>query len=84
MLLCLSSPLDKQLCFNFSAAWNSAWKCLLGCGQDRVGATKAGSYEVTPSGLWEKGPGAADGSLEGQHLGCGSRIEGQAAPGVWG
>ena len=29
------------------------------------------------------GPGAADKSIEGQH-GCGSRIEGQAAPGVRG
>ena len=28
-------------------------------------------------------PGAADKSIEGQH-GCGSRIEGQAAPGVRG
>ena len=29
------------------------------------------------------GPGTADGSLAGQH-GCGSRLAGQAAPGVWG
>jgi hypothetical protein len=29
------------------------------------------------------GPGTADGSFEGQH-GCGSRLAGQAVPGVWG
>ena len=65
-------------------------------GKDRQGDSSAGlrtrqgrstqvresSYEVTPSKA-ERGPGTADGSLAGQH-GCGSRLAGQAVPGVWG
>jgi hypothetical protein len=31
--------------------------------------------------VWHGLPGAADGSLPGQHLRCGSRLVGQAAPG---
>src|SRR5215510_14898243 len=41
---------------------------------------RASSYQVTLSR--PRGPGTAGGSLAGQH-GCGSRIEGQAAPGSW-
>ena len=46
-------------------------------------ATGAGSYEVTPSEVNGMVPGTADGSFEGQHLRCGSRIAGQAVPGSW-
>src|SRR5271169_1124853 len=57
----------------------------LGYGQDREGPLRerrASSYEVTPSKV-NRDPGTADESLAGQH-GCGSRIEGHAAPGVAG
>jgi hypothetical protein len=44
---------------------------------------RASSYEVTASGGSGFGPGTVDESFAGQH-GCGSRLEGQTVPGVWG
>ena len=44
---------------------------------------RAGFYQVTKFSSFGKGPGAAGGSFEGQHV-CGSRLAGQAAPGACG
>src|SRR5205823_2543499 len=46
---------------------------LLGGGQDRDGPRGQALMRSRPSRSG-RGPGAADGSLEGQHTGCGSRL----------
>src|SRR5260221_10187583 len=67
--------------------WNGedAAAGLLGCGQDREGPLRGGrpsSYEVTPSKFERVGEAAGE-SFAGDH-GCGSRLGGQAVPGVKG
>jgi len=61
------------------------WGGLLGGGQDRDGPLAVEGRLLgghMPAG-WKWGPGTADGSFEGQQ-GCGSRLAGQAVPGVRG
>jgi hypothetical protein len=61
------------------------WWLLLRADTTGMGRSRwrAGFYQVTKFSSFGEGPGAAGGSFEGQHV-CGSRLAGQAAPGVWG
>jgi hypothetical protein len=52
---------------------------LLGCGQDRDGPRRQALMRSRPAGQ-ERGPGAADGSLAGQHLGVRQPISGSGRP----
>src|SRR5215813_1720088 len=83
MLLCLSSLSGDVYTACFAMVGKRCRRGLLGYGQDRVGPRGQALSRSRPAGqAWV--PGAADGSIQGQHVGCGSRLAGQAAPGVWG
>jgi hypothetical protein len=67
-------------------AWSGDWcfRRAAGCGQDREGPLRAGGQALIRSRGQQAGmgPGTAGESLAGQHR-CGSRLVGQAAPGVF-
>src|ERR1044071_9904388 len=67
----------------FGRDFGGFWWLLLRADKTGVGRSwrRGGFYQVTNFAA-SKGPGAAGGSFEGQHV-CGSRLAGQAAPGVW-
>ena len=81
MLLCLSMA---RMMFSYSIC-GSSWNGVLGCCvRTRQGGATPGGEQALIRSRGQRvmvGPGAADKSLEGQH-GCGSRLEGQAVPGV--
>ena len=58
---------NKELHFLFPGVRNGDLSGLLGCGQDRDGPRGQALMRSCPAGQ-VRGPGAADGSLEGQHL----------------
>lgn len=70
MLLCLVKGFGIGNFVFFSAARNGGLSGLLGLRTRQGWATRAGSYEVTPSRSG-RGPGAADGSLEVLRIPCG-------------
>jgi hypothetical protein len=85
MLLCLSRGSDGVRWPQFQGGGGCSDRgLLLGGGQDRNWRPgwSASSYQVTPS-IREIRPGTADGSSGGQQV-RGSRISGQAVPGVLG
>src|SRR5260221_9285891 len=83
MLLCLSMA-RMMFSPSISEGSGNGGLAAAGCGQDREGPLRVeGRLLLGHAGSGQVGPGAADKSLEGQH-GCGSRIGGQAAPGVSG
>jgi hypothetical protein len=85
MLICLVKGLSVGVTGRFRGWRGECFYRSAGCGQDREGPLRVEGglllgHAASRSG-W--GPGTADGSLAGQHE-CGSRLAGQAAPGVLG